>query len=255
MMPAMTLTAIIVDDEPLARSLLAAILADIGQVDIVAMCENGFEAIEAVSAYNPDVMFLDIEMPQMNGFGVIKAIQADILPEIIFTTAYAQYAVEAFEVKALNYVLKPLDDDKIRESVERVKNVLGTGVNPPLKSEILTALSSPDILSKGRSLIVKGNDKIAFLDKEDIDWIEADGDYVCIHKDTHTHLVRATLKSVEAELHAPYFQRIHRSTIINLNHVREIISAQKGEAVVVMKAGERLKVSRTYGAALRAKLK
>lgn len=251
----MSLTAIIVDDEPLARSLLAAILADMDEVEIVASCQNGFEAIKAVSTYNPDVMFLDIEMPEMNGFAVIKAIPANILPQIIFTTAYAQYAIEAFQVQALNYVLKPLDDEAIGESIQRANKALGAGVNSPRKSDILTALASPDIGPNGRALIVKGNDKIAFLDKDDIDWIEADGDYVCIHKDTHTHLIRATLKSVEAQLHAPYFQRIHRSTIVNLNHVHEIISAQKGEAIIVMKAGDRLKVSRTYGAALRAKLK
>jgi len=251
----MSFTAVIVDDEPLARSLLTAILQDIGQVEIVASCQNGFEAIEAVATHNPDVMFLDIEMPQMNGFTVIKAIQADRLPEIIFTTAYAQYAVEAFQVQALNYVLKPLDDEQIRESVERVKKALGTGQGAPSKSMILTALAPPEARPKGGALIVKDNDKIAFLNKDEIDWVEADGDYVCIHKDTHTHLVRATLKSVEAELQTPQFQRIHRSTIVNLNHVREIISAKKGEAIVVMKAGERLKVSRTYGSALRAKLK
>jgi len=250
----MTLTAIIVDDEPLARNLLEAILEDIGGVEILAICQNGFEAIDSVAKYTPDMMFLDIEMPQMNGFAVIKAIQADILPKIIFTTAYAEHAVEAFRVKALNYVLKPLDDDKIRESIDRVKTALGIGDSSPEKSMILTALAPMNNTSKDSTLIIRDNDKIAFLDKDDIDWIEADGDYVCIHKDMGTHLIRATLKSVEADLQQPRFQRIHRSTIVNLDRVSEIISAQKGEAIVVMKAGERLKVSRSYGSALRAKL-
>ena len=120
----MTLTAIIVDDEPLARGLLTAILDDIDGINVVAECKNGFDAIEAVIEHTPDVMFLDIEMPEMDGFDVIQAIQTDILPKVVFTTAYAEYAIEAFRVQALNYVLKPLDDVKIRESVERVKTCL-----------------------------------------------------------------------------------------------------------------------------------
>jgi len=238
----MILTAIIVDDEPLARGLLAAILDDIDGVNIVAQCQNGPEAIEAVIEHTPDVMFLDIEMPQMNGFEVIQAIQADILPKIIFTTAYAEYAVEAFRVQALNYVLKPLDDEKIRESVERVRTVFDSDETPPAKSMILTALNPSENLSKGGSLVVKDNDKIAFLDKDRIDWFEADGDYVCIHQEAKTHLIRTTLKSIEAELQ-------------DTQRVSEIISAKKGEAIIVMMAGQRLKVSRSYGAALRARLR
>ena len=250
----MILTAIIVDDEPLARSLLAAILDDIADLKIVAECKNGIEAIEAVVEYTPDVMFLDIEMPEVDGFAVIKAIQTDILPKIIFTTAYAEYAVEAFRVQALNYVLKPLDEDKIRESLERVKRALKVEFSQPEKVEILEALK-PSIRSKtDQSVIIRDNDKITFLDKDEIDWIEADGDYVCIHKGVKTHLIRATLKAVQAELSDSDFQRIHRSTIVNLNKIDEIISTQKGEAIVVMKMGQRLKVSRSYGSALRAKL-
>jgi len=179
----MMLNAIIVDDEPLARSLLAAILADISDLRIVAECKNGFEAIEAVVEHTPDVMFLDIEMPEINGFAVIQAIQTDILPKIIFTTAFAEYAVEAFRVQALNYVLKPLDEDKIRESVERVRRSLKVKSETAAKIEILTALKPTDGVTNNQALIVKDNDKIAFLDKDEIDWIEADGDYVCIHKE------------------------------------------------------------------------
>jgi len=250
----MILTAIIVDDEPLARNLLSAILADIADIKIVAECENGIEAIQAVVEHAPDVMFLDIEMPEVDGFAVIKAIQTDILPKIIFTTAYVEYAVEAFRVQALNYVLKPLDEDKIRESIARVRTALGAELKQSEKVEILTALK-PSIRAKtDQSVIVRDKDKITILNKDDIDWIEADGDYVCIHKGQKTHFIRATLKSVEAELSGMNFQRIHRSTIVNLNKVSEILSAQKGEAIVIMKMGPQLKVSRSYGAELRAKL-
>lgn len=248
----MMLTAIIVDDEPLARSLLAAILEGLENVQVVAHCQNGFEAVEAVIKYKPDVMFLDIEMPEMNGFEVVKAIQADILPKIIFTTAYAEYAVDAFRVKALNYVLKPLDDDEIRESLERVKLALLSEDTQPSKSIILSALEPKVDVSQDRSLIVKETDKITFLDKSEIDWVEAAGDYVCIHIGAKTHLIRTTLKSVEMQLPEDSFLRIHRSTIVNLDKVQEIIPAPKGEAIIVTKTKQHLKVSRSYGAALRA---
>ena len=250
----MSLTAIIVDDEPLARSFLASILDDIEGVQVMAHCQNGFEAVKAVTEHLPDMMFLDIEMPEMNGFDVIKAIQADILPKIVFTTAYAEYAIDAFRVHALNYVLKPLDDEDIRESIKRVTLALGGEDSHPSKTMILSALEPTEKLSQNHSLIVKESDKIAFLDKGGIDWVEADGDYVCIHSSEKTHLIRATLKSIEAQLSQANFVRIHRSTIVNLDKVYEIIPAKKGEATVIMQTGQRLKVSRSYGALLRAKL-
>lgn len=250
----MSLTAVIVDDEPLARSLLAAILGDIEDVQIVAQCKNGFEAVEAAAQHMPDMMFLDIEMPEMNGFDVIKAIQADILPKIIFTTAYAAYAVDAFAVQALNYVLKPLDDAKIRDSVDRVRLAISSAAAKTSKSTMLSVLQHSDPVPKDSALIVKESDKIAFLDKAEIDWIEADGDYVCIHSEAQTHLIRATLKSVEAQLSGFNFLRVHRSTIVNLDKLLEIRPAQKGEATIVMKAGQHLKVSRRYGTILRQKI-
>jgi len=231
----MNLRAIIVDDEPLARELLTSILQDIGGVEIVATCRNGFEAVEAVLRHAADMMFLDIEMPEMTGFDVINAIQSDILPKVVFTTAYAEYAVEAFRVQAINYVLKPLDDAAIKESLDRVR--------AQMSSE-----------QGGASLITRTSDKIEFIEKSDIDWIEADGDYVCIHFGEQTHLIRATLKSVLAQLTAFNFIRIHRSTIVNLDKIASIHPAQKGEASVVMRSGQSLKVSRSHGPKLRAKL-
>ena len=250
----MTLTTIIVDDEPLARSLLSSILEDMEDVHVVAECQNGFEAIQAITEFLPDMVFLDIEMPEMNGFDVINAIQADILPKIIFTTAYAEYAVEAFRVEALNYVLKPLDDEKIRESIERVKSSMTMDEALPSKHTLLSALQKTADEPSQRTLIVKNNEKLSFLNKTDIDWLEADGDYVCVHSSQATHLIRATLKSIEEQLSEFNFIRIHRSTIVNLDKVQDIIKGQKGEATIVMREGQSLKVSRSYGAALRAKL-
>ena len=255
----MPLKAVIVDDEPLALDLLEAMLQDYPEVHISAKCSNGYDAIEAVLHHAPDILFLDIEMPEITGFDVIRAIQGDIMPKVIFTTAYSQYAVEAFKVQALNYVLKPLDDDKIRDSLSRAKEALGRS-ELESKSKMLSAIhginENQSIITQrpNTSLVVKDADKVSFLDKADLKWVEADGDYVCIHMTDKTHLIRATLKSIEDQLLDVNFQRIHRSTIINLDKVKEIRPVQKGEAIVIMSTGQQLKASRSYGAALRAKI-
>lgn len=256
----MSIKVIIVDDESLALNLLSAILSDIDDIELVAQCQNGKEAVEAVLEHSPDIMFLDIQMPEMNGFDVIAAIQSDILPLVIFTTAYADYAVNAFKVQAIDYVLKPLDEANIAESIARARIVLNTGKQSRKKPELLSALH--DVSKKvnidmssnePKTLIVKESDRLAFLARDHIDWVEAAGDYVCIHSKGETRIMRATLKMIEAQLSDPQFQRIHRSTIVNMNKVLEVISGQKGEALIVMSDQSRLRVSRSYGAILRAR--
>jgi len=221
----MTVRAIIVDDEPLALDLLSAILADIDDIELIATCQSGQDAVKAVLDYGPDVMFLDIQMPEMNGFDVIAAIQADIMPMVIFTTAYAEYAVNAFKVQAIDYVLKPLDEKNIGESVMRARTLIETGGLNRKKPELLSVLQDiskevqSDIAQKQpRTLIVKESDRIALLEMETIDWLEAAGDYVCIHCDGSTRIMRTT------------------------------------EAMVLMTDGSRLKASRLYGNQLREKL-
>lgn len=257
----MSLRVIIVDDESLALDLLASILVDIEGIEVVARCKSGREAVQAVMTYNPDVMFLDIQMPEMNGFDVIAAIQGDVLPLVIFTTAYAEYAINAFKVQAVDYVLKPLNEDNISESIARAKTHLKVNQHARTKPELLEVLQ--DISDKVKSnmagqkpatLIVKETDRIALLNPNEIDWIEAAGDYVCIHIKGETRIMRTTLKTMEAELKGPNFQRIHRSTLVNMDKVQEVIMAAKGEAFVVISDKSRLKVSRTYGPELRARL-
>ena len=257
----MSIRVIIIDDESLALNLLSSILQDMDDIEIVSQCRNGKQAVQAVLEHSPDIMFLDIQMPEMNGFDVIAAIQADLLPLVIFTTAYADYAVNAFKVQAIDYVLKPLDENNIAESVARAKTIMSSTQRSRKKPEMLSALY--DISKKvnndmssneSKTLIVKESDRIAFLDRDNIDWIEAAGDYVCIHAKGETRIMRETLKAIEATLNNPQFQRIHRSTLVNMNKVEEIIPGQKGEAIIVMADQSRLKVSRSYGAALRAKL-
>ena len=240
--------AVIVDDEPLARDLLEAILSDIATVEIVAMCRNGREAIEAVISHAPDVLFLDIEMPGLNGFDVIKALQSDILPKIIFTTAYSDYAIEAFKVNAINYILKPITEKAVKESLERLES----SISAETKSTMLTVLQPREA---ERALALVEPNKITMTNTEDIIWLEAAGDYVYVHLQSGTKIIRRTLKAFTADLPPDTFQKIHRSTIINMNHVSEMLAQKKGEAILIMSDNSRLKVSRTYGTALRDRLK
>lgn len=243
-----TLKAIIVDDEPLARELLESILSDFDDVEITASCANGEQAIDAVIKTAPDVMFLDIEMPGLGGFDVIQSLQSDILPKIIFTTAYAQYALDAFKVNALNYILKPVHETAVAESLERVKN----SVEAETKSKIMTVLEKD---SPQRTPALIDLNKITMANAHNILWLEAAGDYVYVHFDQQTKIIRRTLKAFMAELPPHLFQRIHRSTIVNIEHIDEFIAQKKGEAILVMSDQNRLKASRSYGAVVKDRLK
>lgn len=238
----MTLRVIIADDEPLARLYLATILQERDDVEVLCECANARETIDAVLAYRPDLLFLDIQMPGMTGFDVISHIQADILPKIVFTTAYAEFAIEAFKVDAVNYVLKPLEDAQIFESLDRAKVL----VTP--KSDLLGALAPTT------SLIVKDRDIFAKIDIGMISWIEAAGDYICIHSEGGTRLIRSTLKTVLTRLFSLNFIQIHRSTLVNLTHVSEARTGSKGGLVLRLINGEELHASRRYSRAVKARL-
>lgn len=249
----MTLRAVIVDDEPLALSLLGAILSEIDGVEILARCSSGQDAVDAVSKYNPDILFLDIQMPEMTGFDVVAAIQNDIMPMVVFTTAYAEYAVDAFKVQALDYILKPLEDRAIFNTVSRAVTAKQANQLQRSKPEMLMALLDISQNSgAANTLIVKDNDRISFLEKDQIEWFEAAGDYVCIHMGGKVRMIRGTLKGIETRLGEPNFRRIHRSTIVNMLYISDIIPIAKGEAHAVMRDGSRLKVSRQYGKAFKA---
>ena len=239
---------VIVDDEPLARDLLLAILSEIDDIEVVGVCQNGQEAVNAVMNSAPDVLFLDIEMPGMNGFDVINALQSDIMPKVIFTTAFSDYAIEAFKVNALNYILKPLHEDAVGESLDRVRQALPA-------EEKTTLLSVLDGQGQSKSLTLIAPEKTMIVDQDEIIWLEAAGDYVCVHLVSETRIIRRTLKAFMQELPAETFQRIHRSTIINLAHIRQMTPEKKGEATLLMSDSHHLKVSRSYGNLLRTRLK
>lgn len=263
------LKTLIVDDEPLALRLLRAKLNKIVEIEIVGECKNGREAVAATLDLAPDLIFLDIQMPGLNGFDVVKGIQSDILPLIVFTTAYEQYALDAFDVQAVDYILKPIDDERIVRAVQRAVQRLNMTEQLSNKRPILGAIDainhkdsvvtevtkSPTLhhLSSvvERKVVIKDRDEITILKQSEIEWVDAAGDYVCLHAQGETHIKRSTLKELLDELDSSIFKRVHRSTIVNLNFIEKVIPHTKGEFFLQLSEFEKIKVSRNYKDAIK----
>ena len=256
------LKAIIVDDEALARKGLSLRLDPIEEISVVQACSNGQEALLAIVEHKPDVMFLDIQMPGMSGFDLIREIQADVMPIIVFVTAYDAFATDAFKVHALDYLLKPVEEDRLRETVAKLvqykQQQLAVDEKPRLLNMImsLTGKSEAAIddlleMQEERSahadrLAIKDGSSTTFVPIKDIDWIDAAGDYMCVHVLGKTHIMRTTMKELESKLDPGVFQRIHRSTIVNLNRVEKVSSHINGEFHLTLQCGSSLKMSRSY---------
>ncbi len=253
---------VIVDDEPLALDLLRSYLQQHTQIEIVAECKNGKEAIRQVIELQPDLMFLDIQMPGLNGFDVIKHLQADITPLVVFVTAYEQFALAAFDINAVDYTLKPLDYDSLARAISRSEERLaGRNENEGFKPRIIHAIeqisqrteptaedsnNATSVTAPHQKIVVKDRSSIALIDQKDIDWVDAAGDYMCIHANGITHIMRSTLKSLLAQLDPDVFKRVHRSTIVNIHRIEKIIPHTKGECFLVLAENEQIKVSRNY---------
>ena len=256
--------SVIVDDEPLALSLIKAKLEKVDSVEIIAECCNGREALDKIMALSPDLVFLDIQMPGLNGFDVVKTLQSDMMPLIIFTTAYEQYAVKAFELHAVDYILKPIDLERIQTAVERARERLEGKSEEPQKSKIISALDiieehefkqsqepEPSIfaqkeVNKDKRIVIKERDEITLLKQSSIAWVDAAGDYCCLHADGETHIKRTTLKNLLDDLDPIKFKRVHRSTIVNLDYIEKVIPHTKGEFFLELGELDRVKVSRNY---------
>lgn len=256
------LKAIIVDDEALARQGLAMRLEQYPDIDVVQECQNGKEAVEAIIEHEPDVVFLDIQMPGMTGFELISDVQGDVMPMIIFVTAYDAFAIDAFNVHAIDYLLKPVEGERLGEAIERAKDqkagaaavnekqkllelaVSITGKSPAAIGELLD--SGEDIVEHADRLPIKDGSSITFVPVRDIDWIDAAGDYMCVHAKGETHIMRTTMKELEAKLDPSIFQRVHRSTIVNLERVEKVSSHINGEFHLTLSCGSSLKMSRSY---------
>jgi two-component system, LytTR family, response regulator len=242
--------ALIVDDEPLARERLTDLLVGDTEVEIIGECGDGLAAVAAIEAQKPDLIFLDVQMPELDGFGVLEAIEAT--PVIVFVTAYDQYALRAFEVHALDYLLKPFDRERFEKALQRAKHQImrerAGAVNRELVALLADLKSRPKPLER---LVIKAGGRVFFLRVDEIDWIEAAANYVKLHTGKETHLLRETINGLAAKLDPEKFLRIHRSIIVNLERVKEMQPWFHGDYVIIMQDGAQLTSSRNYREQLR----
>lgn len=238
---------LIVDDELLAREMLREMLQGDEQVTIVGESTNGREAVESIRTTNPDLLFLDVQMPELGGFEVLEALGKDRIPHIIFVTAFDHYAVRAFEVHALDYLLKPFDQERFDVAWERAKAQVLRERNGGVDQRIITLLEELKAGSKYlERLVIKSGGRIYFLETNDIDWIEAEGNYVSVHSGKKSHLLRETISSLESQLDPRKFVRIHRSSIVRLDRIQELQPWFHGEYRVILQSGTQLTLSRNY---------
>jgi len=241
---------LIVDDEPLAREKIVDMLFGDAEIEIIGECGDGLAAVAAIEAHKPDLLFLDVQMPELDGFGVLEAIEQ--MPVIIFVTAYDQYALRAFEVRALDYLLKPFDRERFDKALQRAKHQIererAGAVNRELVALLADLKSRPKPLER---LVVKAGGRVFFLRVDEIDWIEAAANYVKLHAGGEAHLLRETINGLAAKLDPDKFLRIHRSIIVNLERVKEMQPWFHGDYVVVLQDGTQLTSSRNYREQLR----
>lgn len=255
---------ILVDDEPLALRGLKIRLEAFDDIEIAGACGNGREAIRMIKEERPDLVFLDIQMPGFDGFAVIKSlVGTEVMPLVVFVTAFDSYALSAFEAHALDYLLKPVDEERLAEAVQRVRDhiaqrsaieqnarlvqLIENMDDPPVQA--LSAIlddPAPSDDRYHRQLHIRDRGHITRVEVDEIDYIDAAGDYMCIHTGHKTHILRETMKNMERRLDPKQFQRIHRSTIVNLDKVSELHPHSNGECFLILKGGGELKVSRTY---------
>ena len=252
------LRVLIVDDEPLALDYMETILASVGDVELVGRCRSGREALIELQKCEVDLMFLDIQMPGLNGLEVVKRCQSDVMPVVVFATAYDEYAVRAFEANAVDYLLKPFETDRVQSAVMRARDRLLSVALQSGKEAAVAAIAgleggrellASDIQDRPSRLPIKDGPHTYLIELGTIDWIDAAGDYMCVHANGETYILRSTMKELEKKLTSE-FVRIHRSTIVNLNKVRSVDAIPKGECLLHLDDEVSLKVSRNYRSAV-----
>jgi two-component system LytT family response regulator len=246
---------VIADDERLARQKLLILLGSEPQVKVVAECQDGRQTVSAIRSLRPDMLLLDIQMPDLDGFQVLSKISPEEMPVVIFTSAYDQYAIRAFEANALDYLLKPFDQERLHHALERARSELRKARDREITHRILNLLSqvrSVVLPTSGPDsrLVIKANGRVVFLDLDSIEWVEAAANYVRLNVGKESYLFRETISRISERLDANHFIRIHRSTIVNVRKIKELIPVNSGEYVVVLKSGRELSCSRGYRAAL-----
>ena len=255
------LRTVVADDEPLARRLLCASLEACGGVDVVRCCESGREVLAAVRELEPELLVLDVEMPGMNGFDAVRAMQSDTLPLVIFVTAFSKYAIDAFEVNAVDYVLKPIDDQRLAQALNRARARLGVRAprdrveNKGLVMQAIMDIDDSESVADwhtSQRIALRDGAHVELLDPGDIVWVDAAGDYMCLHDlRDRTHVIRSTMNDLLKRLDDPRFARVHRSTAVNLERIESADFLAKGEYLLGLQGGGLVKVSRNYSSAVR----
>ena len=239
--------ALIVDDEALARKFIRRMLKDDRDFEIIGECGNGKETVATIRKESPDVVFLDVQMPEMDGLAVLEAIGIERLPQIIFTTAYEQYAIRAFELHALDYLLKPFDQARFKDAIKHAKERFRSERQNDGRMQISALLENiknkPQYLER---LVIKASGRITFLPTNEINWIEADDKYVHLHTNKARPMVRQTLTAMEEQLDPAKFRRVHRSAIVNVERIAELQPLFSGEYSILLHDGTKLTLSRNY---------
>jgi two-component system, LytTR family, response regulator len=248
---------LVVDDEPVARARVLALLRDEADIEVVGECSTGSQAISVIEATAPDLVFLDVQMPQMDGFALARTLGQD-MPAVVFVTAYDEYALQAFEIHALDYLLKPFSAERFKSALTHARQHIAkrqaTTVGRQLMA-LLPELQRPSLDGGRRDrLVIKSSGRIYFVRIQDIDWCEAAGNYVRLHIGQQAHLVRGTMAHLESQLDAAQFVRVHRSTIVNVERIHELRSSFNGEYLITLNDKTRLTLSRGYREGLQARL-
>jgi two-component system LytT family response regulator len=255
--PARTITALIADDEPLARELLRSMLSRHPELHILGECRDGEETITMVRKHQPDLLFLDIQMPEQDGFEVLREIPEDRMPVVIFVTAYDQYAIRAFEVHALDYLLKPFDEERLERAVTRAQHYLdsrhqeGNQIAERMYEMLRQMQTRPQYTER---VVIRDGDRAFLQPAAEIDWLEADGKYTRVHVGKEIYSIREGITKLEQELDPSRFLRISRSAIVNIDQIKELRSWFQGDYLVVLKNGKQLTSTRTYREGLQALL-
>ena len=245
MRPAMR--TIIVDDEPLARERLRVLLAEEPDVEVVGECGDGCQAVVAIEELKPDLVFLDVQVPNLDGFAILESVGADRIPAIVFVTAYDHYAIRAFDVRAVDYIHKPFGKERLHKALAHAREQITRGKSADISGQLVALLEEirPQKTYLKR-IMVKSGGRLYFLRTADIDWVEAAGNYVRLHVGTEAHLLRETMNGLETKLDPERFLRIHRSTIVNIERIKELQPWFHGDYVVILRDDQQLTMSAGY---------
>jgi two-component system LytT family response regulator len=247
----MSIRALIVDDEPWARTRISTLLSAESDVSVVGACETGESAVGAIAELKPDVVFLDVQMADLDGFGVVDAIGIEAMPLVVFVTAHEQHALRAFEAQALDYLLKPFDEDRFKRTMMRVRRELSSPTDHVQRVQRAIDAARGERRHLRRMAVTHRN-RLLFIKVEDIDWIESSGNYVNVHVSADTYLLRETLSALEEKLDPDQFVRLHRCTMVNVDRIRELSAWTRGEQIAMLNDGTQLAIGRAYRSRLMA---